>query len=146
MERQFKDDELQAIFQEAFNEVVAEEKLKNKDYEATKFDEKDYGVSGFETDDSFLIEQDISGIIEDVKRERDERNDGLMKAEKGTRKFATIPLTHIIEYHNKTGVDIMDADVSRDKWEMAKFRMWIQNNHPYLMVREAGKTRYNKTV
>ena len=143
MDKHFDDDALQAIFKEAYNEVIEEEKEKNKTHEAVKFDSNKDGISGFETDDWFELEQDISGILEDVKRERDERADGLMKVEKGTRKFATVPMTHIIEYYNKYGIDILDADTSRDKWEMAKFRMWIQKEHPYLMVREAGKTRFH---
>jgi hypothetical protein len=93
------------------------------------------GISGFESDDKFEIVQNISDIVNEVKVERDMRQDGLIKPEKGTRKFATIPVSHIIEYHQKFGVDIMDEEVSRDKWEMAKFKLWIKRNHPYLLVR-----------
>lgn len=132
------------LFQEALQEVLYEEEQSRLSGVAT-FEKEDLGVKGFETDNEFEVEQDISGILEEVKAERDMRSDGLMKAEKGTRKFATIPITHIIEYHNKYGIDIMDSEVSLDKWEMAKFRMWIQKEHPYLMVRETG-TRFNKTM
>jgi len=133
---------IEELKNEAIEEILWEQEQERK---SGVTDVSDFGISGYETVDSFEVEQDISGILEEVRAERDMRNDGLMKAEKGTRKFATIPLTHIIEYLNKFGVDIMDAETSQDKWEMAKFRMWISNEHPYLMVRDKG-TRFNKTV
>ena len=133
---------IEELKQEAIEELQWET---DQEQQSGITDISDFGISGYETDDAFEVEQDISGILQEVREERDMRSDGMMKVEKGTRKFATIPLTHIIEYRNKYGVDILDADVSRDKWEMAKFRMWIQKDHSYLMVREAG-TRFNKTV
>lgn len=101
------------------------------------------GITGFEDSENFVVQQDISGILEETKTEREMRSDGLMKVEKGIRKFGTIPMTTIIEYNLKYGVDILSAEVSRDKWEMAKFRMWVEKNYPMLMSREAGKTRFH---
>ena len=120
---------------------VAEEEARAEvtNYEA----EETHGIKGWETDDSFALEQDITAILEETKRERDMRNDGLMKPEKGTRKFATVPVAAIIEYYNKYGVDILDAETSKDQWEMAKFRLWIQKEHPQFMVREPGKTKFH---
>jgi len=123
---------------EALQELVDEEANRRE----RDFDRNEFGISGFETDSAFKIEQDITEIVEDVKRERDMREDGLIKPEKGTRKFATIPVTHIIEYFNLTGVDIM-GEHAHDKWEMAKFTNWIRDHHPYLMVRDGKKTKYH---
>lgn len=143
-EETFSQIELEALYQEAVEELVVEENQK-KAVGIETYDQSDFGVTGFETDDAFKVIQDISGIVEDAQIERDMRSDGLMKVEKGVRKFATIPITHMVEYQNKFGVDIMDGEISRDPWEMSKFRMWIQKEHPYLMAREQG-TRFNKTV
>jgi len=128
---------------EALEELAVEEAQLRSQGVLNQFDANDFGVSGYETQDNFSIEQDISGILEDVRIEREDRRDGLYKAEKGTRKFATVPMAVLLEYQLQKGVDIMDGEVSLDKWEMAKFRMWIQKTHPELMVREAGKTRFH---
>jgi len=133
---------LDELRQEAIAELEAEARAEK---ESGIYNLSDHGVKAFETEDHFSVEQDISAILADVKEEREMRSEGLMKAEKGTRKFATIPLTHIIEYQNTKGIDIMDAETSQNKQEMAKFRMWIESEHPYLMVREKG-TRYNKSI
>lgn len=134
------DAQMAELLQEAINEVVMEEAMKTESY----YDSNEFnGIGGFEDESNFYIEQDVSDIIEEAKRERDMRSDGLIKPEKGIRKFATVPVTAIIDYYNKYGVDIMDAETSRDQWEMAKFRMWIQNEHPQFMVREVGKTKFH---
>lgn len=130
------DEQIQEILMQAIREVAIEDSMK----EVEHVDDKT--TKGWETKDSFYIEQDIQDILDDAKLERDARNDGLIKPEAGTRKFATVPIATIIDYYNKYGIDIMDAEVSRDQWEMAKFRMWIQKNHPELMVRDPGKTKY----
>ena len=130
------DEEIQSILMQAMREVMIEDL--QKEVETVS----DPTVKGWETRDGYYIEQDIQDILDDAKMERDARNDGLIKPEAGTRKFATVPIATIIDYYNKFGVDIMDQDVSRDQWEMAKFRMWIQREHPELMVRDPGKTKY----
>lgn len=130
------DEEIQSILMQAMREVMIEDL--QKEVETVS----DSTVKGWETRDSYYIEQDIQDILDDAKMERDARNDGLIKPEAGTRKFATVPIATIIDYYNKFGVDVMDQDVSRDQWEMAKFRMWIQKEHPELMVRDPGKTKY----
>lgn len=130
------DEEIQAILAQAMREVMIEDL--QKEVETVE----DPSVKGWETKDSFYVEQDIQDILDDAKLERDARRDGLLKPEAGTRKFATVPIATVIDYYNKYGIDIMDAEVSRDQWEMAKFRMWIQRNHPELMVRDPGKTKY----
>lgn len=132
--------QMHAIFQEALIEVAKEEANQTEFY----YDSNEFhGIGGFEDQDNFHIEQDVQAIIDEAKRERDMRSDGLIMPEKGSRKFATVPVAAIIDYYNKTGVDIMDAETSRDQWEMAKFRMWIQKEHPHFMVREVGKTKYH---
>ena len=134
------DEAIHQIFLEALAEVAAEEEQKTEHH----FDAKEYnGVKGGENENSFYIEQDIQAILDEAKLEREAREYGLIAPEKGTRKFATVPVAAIIDYKNKFGVDILDAETSRDQWEMAKFRMWIQREHPQLMVRDAGKTKFH---
>jgi len=128
----------EALFQ-AMKEVMEEE----ENATSANFNLDEHGIKGFETEDSFAIEQDIKEILDDAQMERDMRNDGLIPPEKGTRKFATVPVGVMIEYANKFGVDIMGEEVARDKWEMSKFRMWIQNEYPALMVRDVGKTKFH---
>lgn len=128
---------------QAMQEVADEERMA----EVSTYDEKEtHGLKGWETDDAFSIEQDVEYIIDQARIERDMRDDGLIKPEKGVRKFATVPMAAIIDYYNKFGIDILDAETSRDQWEMAKFRLWIQKEHPYFMVREAGKTKFHLTT
>lgn len=136
MDTKSYDEQIQEILMEAIREVAIEEATKKVEVI------DDETVKGYETKDNFYVEQDVSDILADTKMERDARRDGLLKPEKGTRKFATVPVAAIIEYYNKTGIDIMDAEVSRDQWEMAKFRMWIQRTHPEFMVRDPGKTKF----
>lgn len=136
MDTKSYDEQIQEILMEAIREVAIEDAMKKTEV----IDDKD--IKGYETKDNFYVEQDVSAILEDAKMERDARRDGLLKPEAGTRKFATVPVAAIIDYYNKTGIDIMDAETSRDRWEMAKFRMWIQHNHPEFMVRDPGKTKF----
>jgi len=131
---------MQALLQEAMNEVAMEEALATEQ----SFSKQEFnGLGGHEDQNNFYIEQDIQAILDDAKLERDMRQDGLITPEAGTRKFATIPMAAIIDYFNRTGVDIMDAETSQSKEEMAKFRMWIQTTHPEFMVRERGKSKYH---
>lgn len=130
---------MEALMQ-AIKEVAEEEAMSEvSTYEA----DENNGIGGWETDDNFALEQDINHILEETKRERDMRNDGLIKPENGTRKFATVPVAAIIDYYNKYGIDILDAETSQDQWEMAKFRLWIQKEHPQFMVRDPGKTKFH---
>ena len=133
------DETTMRLLKEAMVEVMQEEATATE----VVMNDKEHGVTGYETSKDFHIEQDIQDILDDAKVERDARNDGLIPPEKGTRKFATVPIAAIVDYHNTYGIDIMDAEVSRDKWEMAKFRMWIQKTHPELMVRDANKTKFH---
>lgn len=134
------EESMKMLLHEAMTELAQEEEQRTEH----NFDPNEFGgIKGGENETNFYIEQDIQAILDDAKLEREAREYGLIEPEKGTRKFATVPMAAIIDYKNKFGVDILDAETSRDQWEMAKFRMWIQREHPQLMVRETGKTKFH---
>jgi len=93
----FDDPMIMQALNQAMQEVIEEESIGNN-----VFNKDTDGVSGYEDNDGFHLEQDIKEILDDAQMERDMRNDGLMVPEKGTRKFATVPVGVMIEYANKT--------------------------------------------
>jgi hypothetical protein len=50
------------------------------------------------------------------------------------RKFASIPDVVAIEILDNHGINIHDPEVTRDKWEMKKFKDIVIREYPYLIV------------
>ena len=97
------DEQIQEILMQAIREVAIEDAMKEVEFV------NDSTTKGWETKDAYFISQDIQDILDDAKMERDARNDGLIKPEAGTRKFATVPIAAITDYYNRYGVDILVA-------------------------------------
>ena len=81
----------------------------------------------------YSVEQDVSRILEEVKRDKELLNSG-GKKQMGWRKAFTIPDIVAIEILEKYDLDVHDPTFFHDQHKLAKLKRVIQTDYPYLLI------------
>ena len=83
-------------------------------------------------DTSWAVTQDIQPFLDQAAAERKFAAE-VSNPNKSYRKFGTIPDIVCIEIKNRFNVDIHDPATANDPNEMARFKMIIKRDYPYLL-------------
>ena len=81
----------------------------------------------------YKVEQDVTSIIDEVKRDR-ELLQGPGKKQMGWRKAFTIPDIVAIEILEKYDLDVHDPMFFHDSDKMAKLKMIVRVDYPHLLI------------